>query len=332
MEKWENDVAVLLIFFARPDTFAEVFETVRKAKPRVLLLWQDGPREGNERDVQGIAACRKIVENIDWECEVHRNYHEKNMGCDPSTFLAHKWAFSVVEKCIVLEDDQKPDPSFFPYCKELLDYYEHDERINHICGYNMLGESKDCPDDYLFWYNGSGAWASWRRVAEGWDSTYAFLQDTYSMKNVKARHGKVALEWEKSGLRHKRSGREFWETILGFDCILNNRVAIIPKVNLATNMGLTEGSTHSNAERKLLTKAQRRLFDNPLRQMHFPMQHPKYVVPDYGYFGELSKITGKGRPGLRFARKISYFLKCILYGKWSNIFSAFKRRKSKKIL
>ncbi len=332
MKKWEIDVGVLLIFFARPDTFKQVFERVREAKPKVLLLWQDGPREGNEKDIKGIEECRKIAENIDWECEVHRNYHENNMGCDPSTFLSHKWAFSIVDKCIVLEDDQLPDLSFFPYCKELLDRYENDERINHICGYNMLGESKDCKSDYLFWYNGSGAWASWRRVAEGWDSTYSFLHDEYNMKNVKTRHGKLFDEWYKSGIKHEKSGREFWESILGFDCILNNRVAIIPRVNLASNIGLTEESTHSNAELKLLTKKQRKMFNNPLREMHFPMKHPKYVVPDYGYFDELTKITGKGRPGLRFARKISYLFKCIIYGKWGNIFGAIKRRKSRKII
>lgn len=332
MKKWENDVAVLLIFFARPDTFAKVFERVREAKPKTLLLWQDGPRKGNEKDLIGIEACRKIAENIDWECEVHRNYHEENMGCDPSTFLSHKWAFSIVDKCIVLEDDFLPDLSFFPYCKELLDKYENDERINHICGFNMVGESKDCDSDYLFWYTGSGAWASWRRVAEGWDSSYSFINDEYSLKNAKARIGNMFNDSERALRRHAKSGKAFWESILGFDCILNNRVAIIPKINLVSNIGQTEGSTHSSAELKLLTKNQRKLFNNPAHSMKFPMKHPKYVVPDYGYLRELVKITAFGKPVLRTARKISYLFKCIIYGKWSNILKAIKRRRTRKII
>ena len=84
--------------------------------------------------------CRKIAENIDWECEVHRNYHEKNMGCDPSTFYSHKWAFSIVDKCIVLEDDLVASESFFPFCKELLDKYENDQRIDRICGTVLPGQ------------------------------------------------------------------------------------------------------------------------------------------------------------------------------------------------
>ena len=123
------DVAVLMLFFNRPDHFQQVFDEVRKARPSKLFLYQDGPR--GERDMPGIEACRQIAsdENIDWECEVHRAYQEKNQGCDPSEYLSQKWAFSIVDKCIVLEDDDVPSQSFFPFCKEMLDRYEHDDRI-----------------------------------------------------------------------------------------------------------------------------------------------------------------------------------------------------------
>ena len=89
------DVAVLILFFNRPDHLKEVFDEVRKARPSQLFLYQDGPR--GERDMTGIEACRKVVEDIDWECEVHRKYQERNYGCDPSEYLSQKWAFSVVD-------------------------------------------------------------------------------------------------------------------------------------------------------------------------------------------------------------------------------------------
>ena len=63
----KTDIAVLLLFFNRADTFRQVFDEVRKARPSKLLLYQDGPR--GERDMSGIGECRKIVsdENIDYE-------------------------------------------------------------------------------------------------------------------------------------------------------------------------------------------------------------------------------------------------------------------------
>ena len=41
MQKWKTDVAVLCIFFARPEQFKKSFESVRKARPKILLLISD---------------------------------------------------------------------------------------------------------------------------------------------------------------------------------------------------------------------------------------------------------------------------------------------------
>ena len=70
----KNDVSVLILFFNRPDHLKAVFDEVRKARPARLFLYQDGPR--GERDMAGIEACRQVVADIDWECEVHRKYQE----------------------------------------------------------------------------------------------------------------------------------------------------------------------------------------------------------------------------------------------------------------
>ena len=227
----------------------------------------------------------------------------------------------------MLEDDFLVSPSFFPYCKELLDKYEHDERINHICGFNLLGVSEHCPNDYLFAYNGSGAWASWRRVAKGWDMTYSFLHDEYAMQNLRKKYGHKYFDLRyKTALRHEKSGKAFWESILGFDCMLNNRYAIIPKYNLVSNIGMTQGSTHSNAEVELLPKVQQKIFNNPVHELEFPLKHPKYIVPDHKYMHDLDMLMGNGTPFRNAYRKLVYVVKCLLHGKGGLLAVGLKRR------
>ena len=102
MKPFLVDVPVLILFFNRPQQLSQVFEQVRNARPSKLFLYQDGPR--SEHDLPGIKACREVTDQIDWDCEVHRMYQEKNYGCDPSEYISQKWAFSMVDKCIVLED------------------------------------------------------------------------------------------------------------------------------------------------------------------------------------------------------------------------------------
>ncbi len=325
---WNVDVAVLLIFFTRHDTFEKAFEAVRKARPSKLLLWQDGPREGREDDVENIEKCRKIAENIDWDCEVHRFYNEKNHGCDPSTFYAQKWAFSICDKCIILEDDMVAEESFFRYCKELLDKYENDERINHICGVNNLGIFEQCPNDYLFAYNGTGAWASWRRVAEEWDENYGFLDNEYAVKNIKHRAPKLTDATIKTAYNRRAAGKAYWESILGMNAMLNNRLVIISKKNLVTNIGLIENSTHG-ANPKLLPKSVKAIFNAPSYVQEFPLKHPQYVVADEKYYKECLKLSGMSNPFIPLWRKIVYAFNCLRYGEATRILYAIKKKFTK---
>ena len=132
--KSDIDLAVLLIFFCREQPFQLVFEAVKQARPSRLYLYQDGPR--NEKDALGCQKCREIAQNIDWECEIHKFYQETNLGCDPSEYIAQMWMFETEDMGIVLEDDDVPSQSFFLFCKELLEKYKDDSRIQMICGMN----------------------------------------------------------------------------------------------------------------------------------------------------------------------------------------------------
>ena len=100
-----------------------------------LFLIQDGPREGNLNDIKGIQACREVFEGkIDWECDVTKDFSEKNLGCGMRVYSGIKNAFEKVDKLIVLEDDCVPGQSMFPFCKEVLDKYESDQRVCSISG------------------------------------------------------------------------------------------------------------------------------------------------------------------------------------------------------
>jgi len=321
------DVPVLLIFFARPETFEKVFESVRQARPSTLLLWQDGPREGREDDVIGVQRCREIAENIDWECTVYKKYNEKNFGCDPSTFYSHKWAFSLVDKCIILEDDRIPAQSFYPYCKYLLDKYKNDDRINHICGTNLLGDYEACPDDYFFSPCGSTTWATWKRVADGWDEKYLSLDDTYHWDCIESLYGKVWRNlWQNTAMRHRNSGVPYWETILGMDAHLNSRLVIIPKKNMVTDIGMTANATHAIAKSKCLPKVQRDMFNMEAFDVAFPLNEPKHIVADMNYMEKIGRISGVGHPWLRLWRKVVYVFNCIRFGEFNVISSSVKRK------
>lgn len=291
MDKWEIDVPVLCIFFARPEQFGQVFERVRSVKPSTLLLWQDGPRSNRPDDLDNIMKCRAIADSVDWECNVYKNYHDSNMGCDPSTHLSHKWAFSLVDKCIILEDDIVPSKSFFYFCKELLDKYESDSRIDRICGQTLYGGVPDKRYSYFFGRSGSSwGWATWKRTADAWQSDYAFLKDDYYLDLGRKRFG--SPRYEKS-LRIAKTraaeGIPYWEHIVGFHTTLNSGLVIYPTVNMIENVGVSSNATHAPDNIEELPKDIQKMFTTQAEEIEFPLKHPPYIIEDYHYFNNMMR-------------------------------------------
>lgn len=285
MKPCKIDVPVLLIFFCRDKPFSQVFEAVREARPSRLYLYQDGPRSGNQNDAEGCRKCREIAENIDWECKVYKLYQDKNMGCDPSEYIAQKWMFSTEEMGIVLEDDDVPSQSFFPYCKELLERYKDDTRINLICGMNNYDVHEPCKSSYFFSRRGSiWGWASWRRVLDTWDEKYTWMDDPDAVRLLEKNMGlKAAQGFLATCERHRATGRAHYESINGAAFYLQNRINIVPKYNMISNVGIDKTSTHSVSDLQLLPSKTQKLFYKKTYEIEFPLKHPKYVCVDGDY-------------------------------------------------
>ncbi len=122
---FELTTPVAFIIFNRPDKTKKVFEEIRKAKPSKLFIIADGPRKNNDEDNHLCLETRDIVEKIDWDCKVHKDYSNNNIGLRKRVSTGLNWVFEHTEEAIILEDDCVPHPSFFRFCEELLDYYRN---------------------------------------------------------------------------------------------------------------------------------------------------------------------------------------------------------------
>lgn len=321
------DVSVLILFFNRPKLLAQVFEQVKKARPARLFLYQDGPR--GERDMPGIEACRKVVADIDWECEVHHNYQEKNYGCDPSEYMAQKWAFSLSDKCIVLEDDDVPAVSFFGFCKELLDKYEHDTRISMIAGFNNEEITPDITSDYFFATTFSiWGWASWRRVTDQWDEFYTFLDDKENMRQLKnlIHTRRYRKDFIYMCQRHREHGKAYYETIFHASMLFNSGLSIVPTRNMINNLGATADSTHFAGSVHTMPRGYRRIFTMKRHEVEFPLKHPRHVIENTAYKDSVYRIMAWRHPWIKIARSFEELALNLRYGNFTIIWQTLQKR------
>lgn len=281
------DVPVLLLFFVRPDKTKEVFAKIKEARPSKLYLYQDGPRQNRADDIENIKLCREIVEDIDWDCEVHKHYCDENVGCDPSGYLSRKWMFETEEYGIILEDDTVASVSFFRYCKELLERYKDNDRIQMISGYNPVDyfDAKNGADYFFSTVASIWGWATWKRVTDTWDGKYEWLENPALLKKVE--DGFISKQDMKtfiaSSRRHRDSKKEYFETINTANMYIYDRIVINPTHNMISNIGFGNNTTHGTNEWDLVTSRTKKLLYKEMYEYEFPLKHPDKIEVNTKY-------------------------------------------------
>lgn len=324
-----TDVAVLLIFFTRTETLRRTFSVIRQARPTHLLLYQDGPRSAEEADK--LVRAQQIVadEAIDWPVDVRRCYHTQNEGAWGSNYQAQQWAFSLFDKCIVLEDDSTPSATFIPFCKVLLDRFENDLRIGMIAGFNHE-EFTPSPFDYLFstvmpvW-----GWASWRRVVSQWDSSYSVVDDATNMSQLENLVNSRQNGWKemvKKMRKHKQGGQPIYETLLWSYLTLNSCLTIIPTRNMIQNSAISADSAHYQTPLKTLPRRMQQLLTMASHDVTFPLHHPTHVMEDAAYKERVFRIMAWEHPWIKTARSIEQLYRHLRYGYLRAILSAVSHR------
>ncbi|ASU36141.1 nucleotide-diphospho-sugar transferase [Mucilaginibacter xinganensis] len=239
---------VLFIIFNRPDTTAQVFNQIKKAKPKRLYIAGDGARNERPGETQLCEAARNVVNEIDWECDVKTRFQDVNLGCKDGVSTAISWFFEHEEEGIILEDDCLPADSFFSFCDNLLEKYRYDTRVRHITGCN-LQQGKKWGDASYYFSNITHVWgwAGWRRVWKDYDKDLKrFDESSLRYEIGKIFQDSFILDSLEQIFKELKAGKiDTWDYQLGFLNYLNNGLCIIPNVNLISNLGFGTGSTHT---------------------------------------------------------------------------------------
>lgn len=248
MADFKLTTPVAFIIFNRPDTTKEVFEQIRNAKPEKLYLISDAPRAGREDDIDRVAKTRQYVEtHIDWDCEVHKNYAEANMGCRDRVSSGITWVLSQEERTIILEDDVVPAPKFFRFCQEMLDEYENNSRVMMVSGTNLL-KNYEMKTPYTFsCFSSIWGWATWRRAWEKYDvdiADWPELKKAGTMKKVQNGLAYIFLKRNMESVYTKK--KDTWDIQWDYCRHKYRGLGIVPRENLICNIGFDrEDATHT---------------------------------------------------------------------------------------
>ena len=241
---------IAYVIFNRPRHTRETFEIIRAQRPAQLFIIADGPRDGHPTDAQRCEEVRAIVQNIDWPCEVQRNYATQNMGCKLRVSSGLDWVFGQVEAAVVLEDDCVPNADFFSFCDDLLVRYLNDERVWVVTGNNFQQGKKHGDAAYYFSkYNHCWGWATWRRAWKHYRVDMPFWPEWQSQSTWLQRlPDRIEREvWATTFDRVKRGEIDTWDYQWTACVWYHGGLTATPNVNLVSNIGFGPEATHTVA-------------------------------------------------------------------------------------
>lgn len=263
---------IVLFSFNRPQETQAVLAQIALVKPAKLYLVADGPRSDHPVDTILCNQVRDIISKLTWECQIYRLFFDANQGCRQALIQGLNWVFENESTAIILEDDCVPDPSFFSFCQELLDYYQDNPRIMSIGGYRYLPDDIQNTESYCFSrYTQSWGWATWKRAwhlmntePKTWDDvSQSTWLESYLAKPQHISYWKYIFNQMQKGLNS-------WDYAWAYSCWRNNGFTIHPKVNLISPIGFGKNATHNTDTKH--PAAFRKSYAMP-----FPLTHPKEI-------------------------------------------------------
>lgn len=276
MKENQYNVPILLIAFNRANITQKVFAEIRKIKPRQLFMSVDGPRDTKPGEDKLCEATRDIIKRVDWDCEVHTLFHEKNLGCGKAVSGAITRFFEVVNEGVILEDDCLPHPSFFKYCEELLARYRNNERVMMISGDNFQDDTRGRASYYLSVYPHIWGWATWKRAWKYYDlkmESFPSFKKENTIKTIVPDQEEQKYWLDIFQTYFENRGKDTWDYQWLYTIWSKNALAITPNVNLVTNIGFDQNATHTKTLDKKITNMK-------TADISFPLIHPKNLEPD----------------------------------------------------
>ena len=251
----EVSTPILVIGFNRPDHLAVLLERLREVQPQTVYFAVDGPRPDRSNEREKVQSVRSLINDIDWVPNKNTLFHETNLGCGLGVSTAIGWFFENEEEGIICEDDIIPDPSFFPYCSELLDRYRDDERVFAISGCNFVPPDHITHPELPYRFSQVPhiwGWATWKRSWNFYSLDIENWRSRLPLNSLFQRTGRSpsgTAYWASVFRILARKEVDTWDGQLVLASMAVNQWTATCNTNLVRNIGFDEQATHTFEDR-----------------------------------------------------------------------------------
>ena len=236
------NLPVLIITYSRVDGVKNLLDACISAGVEKIYVAIDGPKDENTRELQkrireilaGVVNSRG-VEVIVWQ-------REANLGVSVSVITAIDWFFKHEVSGAILEDDLLVSSDFLSFAESALVFFESKKEIQLISGNRY--DRNSFSQAVVVSYPQTWGWATWR---EKWLELRRELDKKPKIKLHT--YNKVISNFWEAGAKQVWDGYiDTWDLLIANSLLANGKFCLLPPVNLVSNFGNDEFSTHTSMD------------------------------------------------------------------------------------
>ncbi len=233
---------VLLLAYRRWQNINPILDVCRRAGVNRIFIHIDGGKTLDERN--DVARTVEAVTNYKqrWEIDIRIATQLSNIGCAVSMILSLNAVFSTETQMIILEDDCIPTLDFFYFIKASREIMNEGEKIGLACG-AQFAPSKITEDIWLlgrYPFN----WG-WTITKTQWATLSANILNKDKLKSRENLSFREVTYWNAGSRRALQGFTDVWDTLLVREMLRNDLYAILPGVNLVSNVGNDAHALHT---------------------------------------------------------------------------------------
>lgn len=250
--RFDHEIPILVMGFNRPKMIGKLLRTLASFGVSDVWVAVDGPRNDVSSDDLSVAQSQALVRR--YFPKARTLFRSENLGCRRAVPDAIDWFFGENSKGIILEDDILPTETFLSFATEGLTLHEGSDNVWQISGRTYLPTYCSPPGPFLSRIPNIWGWATWRDKWNQYDrdlETYDFGTDLdATMRNGGYAELPTALRvrWAEALSMVKLNGIDTWDYQWVWSMWQGRGFALVPPINLVSNIGFGEGATHTTQE------------------------------------------------------------------------------------
>jgi hypothetical protein len=239
---------IVLFVYNRLSHTKKTIESLQKNKLAIdsnLFIYSDHAK--NKDSEQKVQKVRDYIGGVNGFKSVTIICREKNLGLADSIIDGVTSVVNRYGKIIVLEDDIVTSPFFLKFMNDALDFYQENNTVWHISGWNYPINQDKIEDVFLWRLMNCWGWATWKKEWSFFEKDPYFLIKNFKKTDIHKFNLDGAENFWNQVLQNKKGEINSWAVFWYATIYINKGLCLNPSKTFSLNIGHDGSGVHCDS-------------------------------------------------------------------------------------